>query len=227
MSLAKTFHIAVLIALLFVLQITLAPPARAASDAQPDPAATTTISTARNVAQPYIPLTHSQRVHQWTHDMFSVEAVVRAAAGAAILQGMDTPHEWGLGTEGYARRFGSDYAQHVIRQTLIFGASDLLDEDNRYFRSGLTGTGPRMRYAIESTFLARRHDGHRRLSYSRLTSVAATAFISREWQPRSTSGPSHAELSIATVLGAEIGFNIAREFLPKIFHTPVRPSDSR
>jgi hypothetical protein len=215
MRLTKTLCLAILTSSLV---LTLNHPARADDDTPANLSASPVTSPA-NVAEPYTPMTQSDRVHHWVKSTFSFEAAIRAAVGAAILQGTNTPSEWGQGAEGYARRFGNDVGQHVIRQTLLFGAGDLLDEDNRFFASGLSGTGPRVRYAIESTFLARRHDGHRRLSYSRLGSVVATAFISREWQPRSTDHVHNALVGTGTVLGTEIGFNIAREFLPKVFHT--------
>jgi len=165
------------------------------------------------------PMTRDERFHHYVSGTFSVESLVRSAAGAAILQGTNTPSEWGQGAEGYARRFGNSYAQHITRQTIMYGASDMLDEDNRYLPSGRTGAGPRLKYAIESTFLARRHDGSRRLSFSRLGSYAAVAFISREWQARSTNGAQNAATSFGTTLGSEVGFDIAREFLPSIFHS--------
>jgi hypothetical protein len=165
------------------------------------------------------PMTQSERFHNYVKSTFNAEAVLRAAAGAAILQATDTPSEWGQGGEGYARRFASDYAQHIMRQTIMYGASDLLHEDNRFLPSGESGAVPRIKYAVESTFLARRDDGTRRLSYSRLGSVIAVAFISREWQPRSTNGAQNAGMSVATVLGSEVGFNIAREFLPKLLRS--------
>ncbi len=124
MSLTKTFHAAILSFGLLVLQITLERPARADGDAPANPTSPTA-TTPANAAQPYTPMTQSERVHHWVTSTFSVEAAIRAAAGAAILQAMDTPAEWGQGLEGYARR----------------------------------------------------HDGHRRLSYSRLGSIVATAFI--------------------------------------------------
>jgi len=189
-------------------------------------AASTEVNTAVGAGQAsasaalvYTAPTQSDKYHHFVADTFSIESVVRAAAGAAILQGMNTPGEWGQGAEGYSKRFASDYAEHVIRQSLMFGASSALGEDNRYFLSQRAGAGPRLSYALESTFLARTHSGHRRLSYSRIGSVVATAFISRTWQPRSTNGGHNAELSIISVFGAEAGFNVAREFLPRIFHT--------
>jgi hypothetical protein len=177
-------------------------------------------STSASPAQSqFKPLTQGERFHHFVTGTFNAESVLRAAAGAAILQATNTPSEWGQGGDGYARRFANDYAQHVIRQTIMYGAADLLHEDNRYFPSERTGAMPRLKYAVESTFLARKDDGTRRLSWSRLGAIAATAFISREWQPPSTRGPEHAAASFGTVVGAEAGFNIAREFFPKIFHS--------
>jgi hypothetical protein len=177
-------------------------PAQTASSAQPE----------------FKPLTQGQRFHHFVTGTFSVEAVLRAAAGAAILQETNTPSEWGQGGIGYARRFQNSYAQHIMRQTMMYGAADLLDEDNRYLPSERSGIGPRFGYAVESTFLARRDDGTRRLSYFRLGSIVAVAFISREWQPHSTNGAQNAGMNIGTVVGSEVGFNIAREFFPRVFH---------
>jgi hypothetical protein len=157
-------------------------------------------------------MTQGERFHHFIAGTFSVESIVRSAAGAAILQATNTPGEWGQGSEGYARRFGNSYAQQFMRQTIMYGAADALHEDNRYMPSERTSTGARLKYAAESTFLARKDDGTRRLSYSRLGSYLAVAFLSREWQPHSTSGPGSAAMSLGTVLGSEVGFNIAREF---------------
>lgn len=184
--------------------------APAQTDAGPAPAAVPTQT-------PYTPLTQSERLHNYLKGTFSVESVIRSAAGAAILQETNTPSEWGQGGEGYARRFGNSFAQQIMRQTIMYGASDALHEDNRYVPSGRSGTGARLKYGVESTFLARKDDGTRRLSYSRLGSYVAVAFLSRQWQPPSTSGPGSAGLSFGTILGSEVGFNIAREFWPKIF----------
>lgn len=95
----------------------------------------------------------------------------------------------------------------------------MLHEDNRYVRLGEGSAGTRLKYAVESTFLARRDDGTRRLSYSRFIGVVATGFISREWQPHSTSDLQSAGSSMGFTLASEAGFNVAREFLPKVFHS--------
>jgi hypothetical protein len=170
------------------------------------------------VPQPeFKPMTQSEQFDHYVKSTFSVESLLRSAAGAGISQLNDTPHEWGQGALGYARRFGNSYAQQIMRQTIMYGASDLLHEDNRFVPSGKSGTGARLKYAVASTFLARKDDGTRRFSYSRIASTLSVAFISREWQPPSENKPRDAGVSFGTQLGSEVGFNVAREFLPKIF----------
>ena len=100
----------------------------------------------------------------------------------------------------------------------MYGLSSVLHEDNRYIRSTETAFGPRLKYAIASSFLARKDDGTRHVSISRFSSYLATAFISREWQPRSNSDASSAMMSFTTAMGTTVGFNVAREFLPKVFN---------
>jgi hypothetical protein len=166
----------------------------------------------------FTPMTKEERLHHYLRTTFNLESVLRSGFGAGISQWQNTPSEWGQGTEGYATRVANSYGQHVIRQTMMFGASSLLHEDNRYILSPHPGFGPRVKDAVESSFLARRDDGTRRLSYSLLGSYIATAFISREWQPRSTNGAQNAINSFGTVMGTTVAFNVAREFLPTVFH---------
>lgn len=166
----------------------------------------------------FTPMTKKEKLHNYLRTTYSAESVLRSGFGAGISQLQNTPSEWGQGTTGYAARLANSYGQHVIRQTMMFGASSLLHEDNRYIPSQETAFGPRLKYAIESSFMARRDNGTRRISYSRLGSYIATAFISREWQPHSTNGAQNAITSFETVIGTTVAFNVAREFLPKVFH---------
>ena len=165
------------------------------------------------------PLTQAERFHTFVTRLFSAESVLRSTAGSAIIQGTDTPHEWGQGAEGYGRRFASSYSQHIIRSTLMYGTSSILHEDNRYFQSGESSFWPRLKYALASTIVARRDDGTRHLSFSRIGSYTAVAFISRAWQPPSTRGPESAGNALGVAFGVEAAFNVGREFLPRIFHS--------
>jgi hypothetical protein len=147
----------------------------------------------------------------------SPEAAFRSATGAAIDQAMDTPKEWGAGGLGYGRRFGSAYAEHIVRETLMFGSSSALHEDNHNIRSGETGFGRRLKYALESSVLARRDDDTRQLSISKIGSTLGASFIWRMWQPPGTNSVGDAMENFGVAMGVSAGFDVAREFLPDLF----------
>jgi hypothetical protein len=172
-------------------------------------------STSVSQQSEFVPMTQAERWHYYFKSTFGVEGVLRSTAGAGISQLNNTPSEWGQGAEGYARRWGNSYAQHIMRETLMYGASSVFHEDNRYFPPAQSAFGQRLKYAIGSSFLARSEDGTRHLSFSRLGSYLATAFISRDWQPPGEHGPRTAIMSFGTAMGATVGFNVAREFIPK------------
>jgi len=171
-------------------------------------------------AQTTLPeLTSSERVHDYLKDLVSPVGFLGAAAGAGIGQWRNSPSEWKQGGEGYGKRFASGYAQHVAGSTILFGASALFREDNRFVRSEPgAGFGSRIGNALGNTFLSRQVDSngqtHRRLSISRVIAFVGAAYLSRTWQPQSTSGPGSAGISIGASVGASIGLNVAREFLP-------------
>jgi len=178
----------------------------------PHPEAPQTAAAAPPDAPAFMPVTQVERVHYYFKNTFSPTAMLASAASAGITQWRNSPREWPQGAEGYGRRFGNAYAQSIMRQTMILGVSSALHEDNRYIRSGQSGLGARLKYAIASTLLARRDDGTRRLSFSRIGSTAGTAFVSRIWQPPSASKAGDAATSFGISMGTQLGFNAVREF---------------
>jgi hypothetical protein len=100
---------------------------------------------------------------------------------------------------------------------MMFGLSSALHEDNRYLASGLSGGGARVKYALASTFLARRDDGSKRLSLSRLAAFAGASALSRWWQPAGQRTFRNGAVNFGTSISVAAGFNVAREFLPRLF----------
>jgi hypothetical protein len=164
-------------------------------------------------AEDFVPMTRSERLAHYAYSLIGSQAFLFSAAAAGLKQVRDTPKEWGQGAEGYGRRYGSGYAQHIIGSTVTNGIAFGLHEDNRYFKSGKTGIG-RMSYAISSAFLARHDDGSRFVSFSAIGGTAAGAFISRTWQSPSTTSMGDGAVSFGIGMGVRIGVNVAREFLP-------------
>jgi len=161
------------------------------------------------------PMTRSERFSNYLGGLVDAESILRAAAVAGINQASNTPKEWGGGGEAYGERLGNALAEHVIRRTLQYGASAALHQDNRYFVSGQTGFFRRTKYAVVSTFLARRDDGSRTFSYSRIGAAAGEAFISRAWQPPSVTTAGDGAVNFGLTIAADVGFNVVREFLPR------------
>ncbi len=167
---------------------------------------------------PYVPLTGHERLKRYLKDTVDPIAFLRSGASAGFGQLRDRPKEWGEGAEGFGRRFASSYAEHLTYSTLVFGLSSLLHEDNRYLPSQETTTSRRIRYALESSVLARHDDGTRHVSISKLTAFVGAAFISRTWQPHSSRGVGGAISNVGTTMGVAAGFDVLREFLPDLLH---------
>src|ERR1700682_639340 len=178
----------------------------------PDPAA----SVRNHPLREFTPKTSSERLSNYLVGIASPESILRAAASAGLRQADGGPKEWGGGAEGYGERVGNAFAQHVINQTLRYGISAALHEDNRYFVSGQTGFLRRSKYAIKSTLLARHDNGNQYLSISRIGGDAGAAFISRIWQPRSTTDAGDGAVSFGITMASDIGFNVLREFWPDL-----------
>ena len=162
----------------------------------------------------FSPMTRYERLGNYVSELTSYEGILTTAAGAGLAQATNTPKEWGGGAEAYGERVGNLFAQRVIRETLEYGISATLHEDNRYFVSGETGFLRRTKYAVMSTFLARHDNGSRSISFSRIGASAGSAFISREWQPPSTNSAGDGAVAFGFNMGTQVGFNVFREFWP-------------
>ena len=164
----------------------------------------------------FSPMTSHERLGAYVAGLASPEAFLRSAASAGMAQASGTPKEWGGGAQGFGERMGNAFAQHVIRDTLQYGISATLHEDNRYFVSRETGFLRRTKYAVKSTFLARHDNGTQSFSFSRMGGAAGSAFISRAWQPTSKTTAGDGAVSFGFSMMSDVGFNVFREFWPDL-----------
>src|SRR5947208_11451263 len=102
----------------------------------------------------HTPLTPKQRFHDYAMSVIGPIPIISAAASAGVSQGIDSPPEWGQGARGYGTRFGNNLAYNAVRNTLTFGASVALHEDNRYFASEQQTFGRRLLHALASPAVA-------------------------------------------------------------------------
>jgi hypothetical protein len=157
-----------------------------------------------------------QQVREYRHSLYGPRAIGGSAAGAAIGQLRNSRHEWGGGAGGFAKRLASKLGQHAVKETIQFGVATWHHEDLHYQRSNLHGTGPRMKYALVSTFIVPRTNGPgKTVALGRISGNLGAGVISRAWQPASTAGLGAGLASGGIGLGAEAGINMAREFWPR------------
>ena len=177
--------------------------------------ATREVGTVPGPPQAFRPMTKSERLNDYLKKLANPVSVVSSSASAGIGQWRDSPDEWGQGGEGFGRRFASSFAQHIVTETLLFGVSTALHEDNRYALSADRSTRGRILNAIKGTFFARRDDGGMRFSYSRIGAYGGAAIISRSWQPEDSHKVRGAFYSVSSSIGMSIGMNVVREFWPR------------
>jgi hypothetical protein len=164
-------------------------------------------------------MTAHDRLNNYLKGLVSPVSFLRTGAGAGWGQLRDRPSQWGEGGQGYAKRFASGYAQHIVTATIMYGTSSALHEDDRYLRLGPgPSTKSRVRYALESSVLARHEDGTRHIAIAKLIAVGAGAAISRAWQPHDSRTKMGAVASFGVTMGVSSGFDVLREFLPDLLH---------
>ncbi len=162
------------------------------------------------------PLTQAERTHLYLKTMVNPLGYLKAGSSAGIDQWKDKPAEWEQGASGYGKRFANILGQYTIQRTVTFGLASALQEDNRYFNSGRNGIWTRTGYALASGVLARDNRGKRHLSISQLGGVAAGAFLSRYWQPRSQDSAGNGAVSFGLTMSSNMGFGVLKEFLPDL-----------
>ena len=173
-------------------------------------------------ADDFVPLTQHERTHIYLRTMVNPIGFAKAAFSAGIDQWNDKPVEWEQGASGYGKRFGNILGQYSTQRTATFGLSSWLHEDNRYFNSGKSGFWSRTAYALSSGVLARHDDGSRHISISQIGGTAAGSFLARAWLPPSVRSAGDAATDFGVSMSANIGFGVAKEFLPDVLRALKR-----
>jgi len=146
-----------------------------------------------------------------------------AGIDSGISQANDSFPGYGLGAEGYAKRFGASYADS-FSGTMIGNAflPIILHQDPRYFRKGTGSFAGRFTYAVLSTIRCRGDSGHWQPNYSNVLGNLAAGGISNLYYPSGERGfVSTYQRAIVVSSQGAIGATLA-EFWPDIAHRLFR-----
>jgi hypothetical protein len=143
----------------------------------------------------------------------SIDPITFLSAGffAGIEQANDTFRGYGQGAQGYAKRYGANYADSLI-DTMIGGAMlpSLLKQDPRYFYKGTGTVRSRVLHAMGSSVICRGDNGHWQPDYSGILGGLAAGGISNLYYPAS-------DRSGAAVTFENAGIGIAGTAVQNLF----------
>lgn len=149
-------------------------------------------------------------------------AEVGALAG--IEQATNKWGQYGQGAPGYAKRFGTSYADATVGTFL--GNAILpwaFKQDPRYFYKGTGSKRSRLVHALAGAFIAKSDSGKWVPNYSNVLGAAAAGGISNLYYPSNDRGASVVLSVLLTRLGEITAANLFEEFLGPKFtsHVPA------
>ncbi len=156
-----------------------------------------------------------KRFKRFVNDTVGPFAWVGVGAAAAFSTAGNSPKEWGRTTDGFGRRFASNFGKTVIRNTVIYGMDEALKLDSHNYRSTKRDVGSRVTNALLSTVTARTANGKRTIGLPRIVGTYSANMIASEaWYPSRYNWKDGFRTGSIS-LGANALFNLVREFVFK------------
>ena len=146
----------------------------------------------------------------------TIDPVTFAIVGgiAGVQQAENTFSGYGQGAQGYAKRYGANYAD-LATGTFIGSAilPSLLKQDPRYFYKGTGSTRSRILYAIANSVICKGDNGRWQVNYSNILGNIAAGGISNLYYPAQNRGAALTFENAAIGIGATAAANLVEEFL--------------
>jgi len=175
-----------------------------------------------------VPLTAAQKFELTWKGFIDPAAFIGTGISAGIAHAQNLYEGFGRGTQGYAKRYGADYATFVTRRVLDkVVMPTIVKQDPRYFYKGAGTRRSRVFYAISRSVICRGDNKKAQVCYSSLISRFASGALTNLYFPpadRNSAGIvlEHAAIGIG---GNAIG-NLFQEFIARRL-TRQRPLTAR
>jgi hypothetical protein len=177
------------------------------------------------------PLTPKQKFElAWKTSVDPVTFILTGAI-AGIQQANNVFSGYGQGAQGYAKRYGADYAD-VVTNTFIGSAilPSFLKQDPRYFYKGSGTVVSRILYAIANSVICKGDNGRWQTNYSNILGSLASGGISNlYYPPQDRNGAGLTFENAAIEIGAIAAANLLQEFIIRKLttnahnHDPAKP----
>jgi hypothetical protein len=151
-----------------------------------------------------------------SEDAFDRGTFALAALFAGEGQLSNSNRSFGQGTAGYARYFGTAYADFAIGDFMTEGVfPSVLHQDPRYFRMGCCGGWKRLKYAAGQIFWTHTDTAKGQFNYSEILGNSAAVAISNAYYPDNRT-VSNGVSKLGSQLGVDMMANVLKEFWPEI-----------
>ena len=162
------------------------------------------------------PMQAKQKFQLSIRSIFDPVSFLAVAGIAGAEQYKNVFPAYGGGIEGYGKRYGAAFANHVSGSLLGRAVyPSIFHQDPRYFYKGKGSIRSRALYAITAAVIARSDDGRWEPNYSRVLGNFSAAAISNLYYPASDRGASLVILNGLAGTGADAVSNLIREFVLK------------
>jgi hypothetical protein len=138
---------------------------------------------------------------------------------AGIRQADNSSPGFGQGMSGYAKRYGTAFADQVDGNIMVGGVyPTILKIDPRYFRLGRGSFVRRFGYGIDRIFIARTDSGHSMFNIPEFAGNATAIAISNFYYPEADRSWSSSLSDWGTQMGLDALGNELKEFWPDVHH---------
>jgi hypothetical protein len=162
------------------------------------------------------PLNAAQKFQLGWKTIIDPTTILSSALAAGIEQARNTYYQFGQGTEGYAKRFGAQYAD-TVNSVIIGGVimQTVFHQDPRYFYKGTGSFRSRALYAIATAFVRKGDSGHWQPDYSDVLGSLAAGEISTLYYPASSRTGLRLFHDVLFGFGGSAVSNLFEEFLSR------------
>jgi len=165
---------------------------------------------------PFHRISSQQKLTIAAKDSFDWPNYFVGGAFAGLYQLENAHPGFGQGVAGYARYYGTSYADQVIGNMLTEGFMPiLLHEDPRYFRKVHGSFGGRLGYALTRVLVAKTDSGKTTFNFAEVVGNGIGASISNLYYPDERGFPD-TMTRMGTQIATDSLSNVLKEFWPDI-----------
>ena len=168
-------------------------------------------------------MTRAERVH-WIVDgsIGPKSLAVVGPISVAWQTAWNVPQEWGQTWSGVGKRYVQRLADVSISNSLEGGLGAIWGERADYIPSGKKRFKSRLGYALKTSYLAYRPDGHLEFAWARLAGNTINNVIENAWLPPSVTTWQQTTWRSASGFGSRAIGNVWEEFQPEIMRVVFR-----